>query len=727
MGGSVSSKKSSLHESNVLSSSTSSSNSGNSTIEPEVLIVKSTEKNVWTSWSNIPNPSSSDYITISVVGSTEADYVTYAYNADAKCAASIKIDCDGYLKAGTNYEIRYVAASGNIITTSNTSFNINNITSHQSSGTGEDASPAFASTPAPTIKAVATVPTLPKGIIKFEGTKPLAPEIINWVEQMPDTQMKLDQATAYMTGVVEAQINAYSKAACAGDENSSMELVKVLKQKADITLYTEELKKQLNDSNNTESKTSFAQYYDSQDTATIAVVRSILLYEKNSPYDDITMKRLNDVVSCCVSDLAPSRLRKILLDDEESIKKQIDKNSTDAAKSIQKIRNELGGPCGYIALALKMCICYMNWNVYQARTKGTFLQIIEEALEAPEQNESLEWCEMNYAVLVLCGHLASYHPATSKSKLFQQLIACVKKHMNKVTSELQLEEDLMKTSGEFAMLGALSIANNNKENQRLRQNDDLILGKHPMYVKYKAEYNKLETKIYNFPYYLNLPKEMFSEYPDDLKQMIDYLSKGCYKALQYNASMDKAENLCTINAQPYIFFLIHCARQINTSFHTKIKNLVGESRYGTKDPSKASVKCFARMKEKQEEKYTSKNFGSCSASVMSDVVRCLVTCKDPNDLKDVFDLIIQNFNVIRVKNGFAERAVPFGFRQILMNVIHECPDSKLTMLCEIQLNLATYVCVKHRIHRLYSVVRCEDNCGMQPDLYVQLIKKAFPF
>ena len=35
--------------------------------------------------------------------------------------------------------------------------------------------------------------------------------------------------------------------------------------------------------------------------------------------------------------------------------------------------------------------------------------------------------------------------------------------------------------------------------------------------------------------------------------------------------------------------------------------------------------------------------------------------------------------------------------------------------------------VKHRIHRLYSVVRCEDNYMYQPDLYLQLLKKANPF
>jgi hypothetical protein len=67
--------------------------------------------------------------------------------------------------------------------------------------------------------------------------------------------------------------------------------------------------------------------------------------------------------------------------------------------------------------------------------------------------------------------------------------------------------------------------------------------------------------------------------------------------------------------------------------------------------------------------------------------------------------------------------------QLLINVIHSEGegDDRLTMVCEVQLNLESYIKVKHRIHRLYSVVRCEDNYGFQPDLYVQLIKKAVPF
>ena len=49
--------------------------------------------------------------------------------------------------------------------------------------------------------------------------------------------------------------------------------------------------------------------------------------------------------------------------------------------------------------------------------------------------------------------------------------------------------------------------------------------------------------------------------------------------------------------------------------------------------------------------------------------------------------------MLRVKNGFAEEEVPFGFRQILMNVRYTTPETAehpdLTMICEIQLNLVS--------------------------------------
>tara|TARA_B100000795_G_C22790378_1_gene436652 strand:+ start:1211 stop:2323 length:1113 start_codon:yes stop_codon:yes gene_type:complete len=346
----------------------------------------------------------------------------------------------------------------------------------------------------------------------------------------------------------------------------------------------------------------------------------------------------------------------------------------------------------------------MNWEIFQTRTNGIFLEIIEETLTDPEQNDSFKWRETNSAVLLLCSHLSSYTVDKSKSTSFLECKALVTKHMEEITSELQLHENLMRTSGELGMLGALTIVNNQIGDSRIKQNDDNILGQHPMYLEYKKEYNTIETLIYNFPYFTNLPISMFDKYDKDIKQMALYMADACHTAVQWDSCVSKDQKLCTINVQPYIFLLLICARKINTSFHRKIKKLVGGKRYGNGDPTQARIKGFARMKEKQEEKYTSTKYGMPSSGVMCDIVRCLVTCNNPNDLKETFELIVENFICVRVKNGFAEKFVPFGFRQILINVQYTCPTSKLTMICEIQLNLKSYGKVKRADKKLDFVI-----------------------
>jgi len=128
-----------------------------------------------------------------------------------------------------------------------------------------------------------------------------------------------------------------------------------------------------------------------------------------------------------------------------------------------------------------------------------------------------------------------------------------------------------------------------------------------------------------------------------------------------------------------------------------LQDLVGADKYSG-DPAKTKIKGFARMKEKQEDKYTHTEFAMPSCAVMCDVVRCLVECTDADDMVDTFNLICDNMKVgttapvpsarsacavfiscvwvlrccpgqvLRVKNGFAEKEVPFGFRQVR----HQC-------------------------------------------------------
>lgn len=75
-----------------------------------------------------------------------------------------------------------------------------------------------------------------------------------------------------------------------------------------------------------------------------------------------------------------------------------------------------------------------------------------------------------------------------------------------------------------------------------------------------------------------------------------------------------------------------------------LQDLVGADKYSG-DPAKTKIKGFARMKEKQEDKYTHTEFAMPSCAVMCDVVRCLVECTDADDMVDTFNLICDNMKV----------------------------------------------------------------------------------
>ena len=274
----------------------------------------------------------------------------------------------------------------------------------------------------------------------------------------------------------------------------------------------------------------------------------------------------------------------------------------------------------------------------RARENGILLNIIKEALSQPENHDDPVWRATNAAVLSLCSHWGSYSANTSKSTNFQNVVTTVSGFMERITKELELIESLMRTSGELAMLGALPFDNAmyDKESKRARQNDDNILGKHPMYLKYEKSFKKEPVLMFasaaspGFPYYTNIPRAMFDEFPEDMREMCVWMADACGVAVPPSTPME-----CTINAQPYIFFLLMIARRVNGGFHEKIKSLVGGSRYGDGNPLEANIKGYSRMKEKQEEKYTHQEYGMPGSSVMCDVVRCLVTCADPDDMRKV--------------------------------------------------------------------------------------------
>ena len=178
-----------------------------------------------------------------------------------------------------------------------------------------------------------------------------------------------------------------------------------------------------------------------------------------------------------------------------------------------------------------------------------------------------------------------------------------------------------------------------------------------------------------------------------------------------------------LSYEPFSLFLLQRARMFNVPFHCQVKKLLSRF-YGVhNDPTKASIKGFMRMCEKVEDDYVLEGqLRPCSAC-LCDVVRCLLVCPTSEDLIHAFNVVVSNFQVVRVKNIFVEKIVPMGFRQILMNVLYETEGIPGKMICEIQLNLGEYAAVKHKIHAMYSISRIEN----KERVHDLLEKKARPF
>ena len=65
---------------------------------------------------------------------------------------------------------------------------------------------------------------------------------------------------------------------------------------------------------------------------------------------------------------------------------------------------------------------------------------------------------------------------------------------------------------------------------------------------------------------------MFDKYDKDIKQMALYMADACHTAVQWDSCVSKDQKLCTINVQPYIFFILICALTILQFSKTLIKN-----------------------------------------------------------------------------------------------------------------------------------------------------------
>lgn len=129
------------------------------------------------------------------------------------------------------------------------------------------------------------------------------------------------------------------------------------------------------------------------------------------------------------------------------------------------------------------------------------------------------------------------------------------------------------------------------------------------------------------------------------------------------------------------------------------------------------------MTEKVADDYAMEGRARPCSACLCDVVRCLLVCDGAASICDAFQTVQEHFEIVRVKNTFAEDDPAMGFRQILINVLWKESSEDEGMICEIQLNLAEYAEVKHKIHALYSVVRIVE----RERVHDLLEKKARPF
>ncbi|CAM9358505.1 unnamed protein product [Choristocarpus tenellus] len=92
--------------------------------------------------------------------------------------------------------------------------------------------------------------------------------------------------------------------------------------------------------------------------------------------------------------------------------------------------------------------------------------------------------------------------------------------------------------------------------------------------------------------------------------------------------------------------------------------------------------------------------------LVTDMARISVVCKTAGELRRMFDLLkdTQEFEVVRVTNGFRSSYTPGGYRDVKMNVIVP-QDHGHGHLCELQLHLRTFFDLKEGSHKVYEWAR----------------------
>jgi hypothetical protein len=399
---------------------------------------------------------------------------------------------------------------------------------------------------------------------------------------------------------------------------------------------------------------------------------------------------------------------------------------------------------GYAKLAFKLKTCE-GYQLFQrgpnhegvgAQTRQAMKEILTELVESSREKE--DWKgppgERKFSTLLLLSHFGSIADVGQEPSPFMKEITDIcANRMEEITHDLEAVEAEMRSRGTFDQLVLLKAG----KKQRLRQDAENVLGKHPGFLECEDLWKKPPVWAFGFTYSA-MSQQMYDSLDPDMQEMCVYSLTTLNQqvipgtedfpsvTIPHPAKEGKTLTLLgVVNFQPFILWMLTIARKVNLPFQEYAKSALPLWYEGS--PSKVPIKGFPRCKEKQEEKYTHTAFDMPSSAVMCDCVRCLIVCPTEDNLREAFQIVCDKFEVVRVKNGFADPNPAYGFRQILINVLFRDESTGLSMICEIQLNLSSYVHVKHMIHKLYTICRCEDNSLCRPDLYSQALKKAIPF
>lgn len=383
-------------------------------------------------------------------------------------------------------------------------------------------------------------------------------------------------------------------------------------------------------------------------------------------------------------------------------------------------------------------------------------RLILKEVSSPDIAGDTTWDEVKRAVFFICSTIGStsikYHFGEEKymstmkyedleahdADNFNSVKTIASENMKAITAQLQDIEAAMRDSGDLKTLANLEFSSNSS-GVSIRQDTDDMLGKHPVFLQYSDYLKRLpcaypgnpEGERTNHLYltgdeigrrFMNevLDEDLRDKIVSDLALQKEAFSNKGF--VIYQKQYEEIRIFERTTVQPYLFWLIHISRRVAPVFHDRMRDIFGRKYSG------APVKRLARASAKIKEDYSHLDHEMPSAARLLDLARGLIVCSTAEEMCEMYEKVCSNFEVLRVKNGFQPATSKSGFRQILMNLRFD-PGNDLILpsgcaiVCEVQLNLLTYVRVKHQIHVLYEVVRCKK----QDEISAILQESAQPF